>query len=165
MEHLDGDALDAFVRGTLEPRIYEYWAAHLRECPRCQEAVEKHQKLSKLLRLTDQPVQLADGAERALARIAQAIRPAGQRPRLPRLLLSVAAGLACGAGAGWGIARAVIYTCLERTGAAPPDPAVVANVEPLLTLVEDPWLIDGFEAARCFEELLSASEKLEGSTP
>jgi len=162
---MDADVLEAFLRGTLDPRIHEYWARHLRGCALCQQAVQKHQKLSKLLKLADQPVQPAGGAERVLARIAGAIQPGGGRGRLRRLLLAVAAGVACGVGAGWGVTRATAHTAIDRAEGPLPDPAVVANVDALLVLAKDPWLADSYEAARWFEQLLRPSGEFDGPRP
>jgi anti-sigma factor RsiW len=159
MEHMDSEAARGFIQGTLPPRLWFRWEAHLPTCAACRELVHRERALRGLLNLDQDPPELPGAAERFLTQLAPAAAGQSGARGWPRFLLAVCLGGALGLALGltWRLAvpgdgRTLAPAWQEQP--APFEQEVIAHLGPLETLAEDPWLADDYECVRWFEHLV-----------
>ena len=158
MEHISSEIAQAFVRETLSADARGRWEAHLLTCHACRNLVDRERSWAGLLKLGKEPGRSSgDGEDRPLPHVEPIV--VGRIGRwgqfapaaIVAVLLGVTLGLTCR------LAGQRAQTNSPQAHSAVRNPSerdMIAHMDALQTLAGDPWLTDGYEAARWLKALV-----------
>ena len=162
MEHLDVQLAHRLLNGQLDPATQAHWLQHADRCLGCHDLLANERALMAVLDLGQGPSR-APGArslDRLLERVDQ-LAPGAPARRWSRNVLAIIAATAV-------VGLSLLLTWqLSRASAEPAAIAqelritadlqnkVVANLDTLGSLADDPWLLDQYEAVCTLEQLVT----------
>lgn len=164
MQHLDNDTIRCFIRGGLDSKASGAARKHLAECSHCRRVVDDERRLHDALELDDAPPASPAALDRLMDRVEELSPRLRARRRRKRVMVAVA-GITiavCG--------MALLYAARPRPGeheriaaelglSIPLQASVVASLDPLAVLRDDPWIADQLDTYEQIQKLTLADEK------
>ncbi len=161
-EHLDLERVKRLLRGELEARESADVQAHLDECAECRRLVAEEREFQEALELDDAPEGDRTALKRLLIRVDDAPLP-GSPPRRRRR-----AALLLGSAAAVFILALVTASFVsvedpdrqlaEQLGiSARRQAEVVAHLDELQTLAEEPWIAERYHTVVAVDRLIEAA--------
>lgn len=160
--HLDMELAGLLIRGELGVTDAARWSEHLATCAACQRLVEEERALHALLRLEGSGASDA-AVERAVARLDATMERERRRTWGRQIALMIIGTAAAALLIAWGVYVSqgpdAAQLSAERLGISPAfQRRVVANLDRLETLQEQPWLGEDFETVVAMQRQLAAPE-------
>ena len=161
MQHLDIESAHMLVRGQLSAAEETRWLRHADECARCRELLANERSVMKMLELDATPA--PDGAEErfdaALGTLPQFTADDAARWRRQTwlfgcALISVLVLSVLLVGQIRGRAAIPQATAEELHVSQTVQQEVVSKLDPLLTLLREPWVETEYETVRAFEQFV-----------
>lgn len=160
MSHIDVQLAQQFLRDALPPDRRAAIDAHLADCPACAALIEQEKRLSALLRFDERTVAAEGALERALERVSDvlptgwALRTRPQHVALALLALG-ALGLILLLRSNAGADRALDASAAALGISPELQQRVVAHLDELTVLQQQPWIIDDFETIQTLSRLVA----------
>ncbi|MGE0482405.1 MAG: hypothetical protein AB7Q17_18250 [Phycisphaerae bacterium] len=161
MSHIDATTAQQFLRDALPADRRAAVAAHVADCAACAELIEQERRLSALLRFDEHTVAAEGAIERAIDRVSDVL-PTGWvlrwRPWYAPLALGAlgALGFVLLLRSGAGADRELDASAAGLGISAELQQRVVAHLDELSVLQEQPWIIDDYETIETLSRLVTA---------